>query len=145
MGWHERLWVGIYKGVEVQEVKKWTKMQRVLCVCVKDEKSWNIELKDTKNIYFLIRKVLKYWTKDTKNIYFLNRKVLKHWTKWNKKSIFNFFSYLWCGIWEYFILFFWYRVLHLTKSHSFPHKVSTYIYIYIYIYIYLIYWPPYIK
>ena len=33
-------------------------MQRDLCVCVRDEKSWNIESKDTKNIYCLIRKVL---------------------------------------------------------------------------------------
>ena len=32
MGWHEGLWIGIYKEVEVQEVKM-IKMQRVLCVC----------------------------------------------------------------------------------------------------------------
>ena len=70
-------------------------MQRALCVCVRDEKSWNIEPKDTKNIYFLIRK------------------VLKHWTKSNKKSIFNLFlSLMWhlrifqfslcikCAIWQ---------------------------------------------
>ena len=42
-------------------------MQRVLYVCVRDEKSWNIEPNDTKNIYFLIRKVLKYWTKKKKS------------------------------------------------------------------------------
>ena len=70
-------------------------MQKALCVCVRDEKSWNIEPKDTKNIYFLIRK------------------VLKHWTKSNKKSIFNLFlSLMWhlrifqfsfcikCAIWQ---------------------------------------------
>ena len=38
-------------------------MHRVLYVCVRDEKSRNIELKDTKNIYFLIRKVLKHGIK----------------------------------------------------------------------------------
>ena len=37
-------------------------------------------------------KVLKHIEpNDTKNTYFLIRKVLKHWTKWNKKSIFNLF------------------------------------------------------
>ena len=36
-------------------------------VCVRGEKSWNIEPKDTKNIYFLIRKVLKHWIKYKKN------------------------------------------------------------------------------
>ena len=55
------------------------KCKKVLCVFVSDEKSWNIEPKDIKNIYFLIRKVLKYWT------------------KWNKKTIFNLFL-----SWEYF-------------------------------------------
>ena len=35
-------------------------MQRVSYVCVRDENSQNIELTDTKNIYCLIRKVLKY-------------------------------------------------------------------------------------
>ena len=39
------------------------KCKKVLCVFVSDEKSWNIEPKDIKNIYFLIRKVLKQWTK----------------------------------------------------------------------------------
>ena len=48
------------------------KMQRVLCVCVMNEKSWNIELKDTKNIYLLIRKFLKYWTKGYKEYLFVN-------------------------------------------------------------------------
>ena len=33
-------------------------MQRDLYVCVRDEKSWNIEPKNTKNIYCLIRIVL---------------------------------------------------------------------------------------
>ena len=112
-------------------------MQRVLCVCVKDEKSWNIELKDTKNIYFLIRKVLKYWTKDTKNIYFLNRKVLKHWTKWNKKSIFNFFSYLWCGIWEYFILFFYFFIFCIECSSWQNLILSRIKFLLLYIYIYI--------
>ena len=40
--------------------KLWIKMQRVLCVCVRDEKSWTIESNDVKNIYFLIREVLKH-------------------------------------------------------------------------------------
>ena len=57
------------------------KCKKVLCVSVSDEKSWNIEPKDIKNIYFLIIKVLKYWT------------------KWNKKSIFNLFSSpMWLGL-----------------------------------------------
>ena len=79
---------------------------------MRDEKSWNIEPKDTKNIYFLIRK------------------VLKHWTKWNKKSIFNLFlSIMWyLRIFQFFL----YRMCHLTKSHGFSHEIST-LYIYIYI------------
>ena len=47
-----------------------------------DEKSWNIEPKNTKNIYLLIKK------------------VLKHWTKWNKSQYLICF-YLWCGTWKY--------------------------------------------
>ena len=44
-GWHERLWVGIYKGVEVQEVKivNWN-VKSFVCMC----EGW---------------KGLKYWTK----------------------------------------------------------------------------------
>ena len=63
-------------------------MQSVLCVCVMDEKFWNITQKDTKNIYLLIRKVLKYWTK---------------WKK--KKCQYLICSYLWCDTWEYFNFF----------------------------------------
>ena len=34
VGWHERLWVGIYKGVEVQEVKivNWN-VKSFACMC----------------------------------------------------------------------------------------------------------------
>ena len=57
MGWHEGLWVGIYiNELKYKEWKWWIEMQRILCVCVREEKTWNIEPKDTKNIYFLIRK-----------------------------------------------------------------------------------------
>ena len=45
MVWHEGLRVGIYNGGRSVrgENGAYIKMQRVLCVCVKDEKSWNIE------------------------------------------------------------------------------------------------------
>ena len=79
-----------------------------MCIC-KGWKSWNIKPNDTKNIYFLIKK------------------VLKHWTKWNKKSIFNLFlSIMW-----YLIIFqfFLHRMRCLAKSHSFSHEIST-LYIY---------------
>ena len=115
MGWHEWLWVGIHKGVEVQEVKLWIKIQRVLYVCVNDEKSRNIEPNDIKNIYFLIRK------------------VLKNWTKWNKKSIFNLLLSL---MWHLRIFKFSLdKMRHLAKLYDFSHEISTFIYIYIYIYI----------
>ena len=88
-------------------------MQRVLCVCVRDEKSLYIEPKDIKNIYFLIRKVLKYWT------------------KWNKKSIFNLFLSL---FWHLKIFqFSMYRMRYLAESRAFSHEFFTFIYIYIYI------------
>ena len=87
-------------------------MQRVLCVCVRDEKSLYIEPKDIKNIYFLIRKVLKYWT------------------KWNKKSIFNLFLSL---FWHLKIFqFSMYRMRYLAESRAFSHEFFTFIYIYIY-------------
>ena len=46
-------------------------MQRGLCVCVRDEKSWKIEPKDTKNIYFLIRKILNIEPNETKSQYLI--------------------------------------------------------------------------
>ena len=52
-------------------------------VCVRGEKSWNIEPKDTKNIYFLIRRVLKHKLKEIRSQYLIC-------------------SYFWCGTWEYF-------------------------------------------
>ena len=54
VGWHERLWVGIYKGVEVQEVKivNWN-VKSFVCMC----EGW---------------KVLKYWTKWCKEYLFFN-------------------------------------------------------------------------
>ena len=85
-------------------------MQRVLCVYVRDEKSWIIESNDVKNIYFLIRK------------------VLKHWTKWNKKSIFNLFLSL---TWHLKIFqFSLHRMRHLAKSHAFSYEFSAFMYIY---------------
>ena len=125
MGWHEGLRLGIYKGIEVQKWKWWIKMQKVLYVSMRDEKSWNIKLKDRKNIYFSIRK------------------VLKHWTKWNKKSTFNLFlSPMWhLRIFQFSL----HRMHHLAESHTFPHEVSAYIYIYIYRWlIELIFWEEYI-
>ena len=79
-------------------------------VCVRDENSWNIEPKDTKNIYFLIRK------------------VLKHWTKWNKKSIFNLFL-----SWEHFNSFCIEYVTWQNLILSYMRSLLLYIYIYIYI------------
>ena len=32
-------------------------------ICVRSKKSWDIEPNNTKNIFFVIRKVLKHWTK----------------------------------------------------------------------------------
>ena len=45
MVWHEGLRVGIYNvGRSIRgENGAHIKMQRVLCVCAKDKKSWNIE------------------------------------------------------------------------------------------------------
>ena len=78
-------------------------------ICVRDENSWNIEPKDTKNIYFLIRK------------------VLKHWTKWNKKSIFNLFL-----SWEHFNSF---CIECATWQNLILYHIKSLLYIYIYIYI----------
>ena len=86
-------------------------MQRVLCVCVRDEKSWNIESKDTKNIYFLIKK------------------ILKHLTKSNKRLIFNLFLSLICHL--RIFQFSLQRMWLLAEPHAFPLEVSTFIYIYI--------------
>ena len=54
--WHLRFFYFLFflHRIEICE-RWWIKKQRVLCVCVRDEKSWNIESNDTKNIYFLIR------------------------------------------------------------------------------------------
>ena len=83
-------------------------MQRVLCVFVRDEKSWNIEANDTKNIYFLIRK------------------VLKHWTKWNKKSIFKLLLSLMWHLRKF--KFSLHRMRHLAEPHAFSHEVFAFIY-----------------
>ena len=58
-------------------------MQRILCVCVRDDKFWNIEPKDTKNIYFLMRKVFKIEPNEIKSQHLIC-------------------SNLWCDTWEYF-------------------------------------------
>ena len=47
----------------MQDVKMVNENTKRFVLCVRDEKSWNIKPMDTKNIYFLIRKVLKHWTK----------------------------------------------------------------------------------
>ena len=92
-----------------------------MCVCVNDEKSWNIKLKDTKNIYFLIRK------------------VFKHQTKWNKKSIFNLFLSMFLSISQKkkFVLIYdvtlenisilFARIQHLIESYTFPHEIFAFI------------------
>ena len=85
-------------------------MHRVLRVYMRDEKSWNIEPKDTKNIYFFVRK------------------ILKHWSKWNKKLIFNLFLFL---MWHLRIFqLSLHRICHLVEPNAFSHNVSAYIYIY---------------
>ena len=54
MGWHEGLWVGIYKGVELQDVKMVnSNAKSLMCMC----EGW---------------KVLKYWTKEYKEYLFFN-------------------------------------------------------------------------
>ena len=106
MAWRVMGWC-IYKGVEVQGWKLWIKLQRVLCVCVRDEKSWYIEPKYTNNIYFLIIKILKYWT------------------KWNKELIFNLLLSL---MWHLRIFqFSLYRMRYLAEPHIFPYEVSTFV------------------
>ena len=54
MVWHEELWVGIYSGGRSVrgENGAYIKMQKILSVCARDEKSWNIEPNDTKIIIF---------------------------------------------------------------------------------------------
>ena len=62
-------------------------MQRVLFVCVKDKKSWNIESKDIKNIFFFLEKS---WNIESNKI------------KSQSLIFFFFFSNLWYDTWEYF-------------------------------------------
>ena len=82
-----------------------------LCVCVREEKSWNIEPNDTKNFYFLIRKVLKYWQK--------------------KKNVFNFFVF---NVALEIILILFANNALLSRTSCFP-TWGFYFFIYIYIYI----------
>ena len=54
MVWHEGLRVGIYNGGRSVRGGNgaYIKMQRVLCVCARDEESWNIELNNIKKYLF---------------------------------------------------------------------------------------------
>ena len=94
-----------------------------MCVCVRDEKTWNIKPKDTNYIYFLIRKVLKLWNKWNKNKYLIC-------------------SYLWYGTWEYFnslcIQYNTWKNLILFHIRSLLLFIYLSIYLSIYIYIYIV-------
>ena len=54
MKWHEGLWVGIYKGIEMQKVKivGWN-AKRFVCM-YEGGKILIIESKETKNLYLFI-------------------------------------------------------------------------------------------
>ena len=87
-------------------------------MCVRNEKSWNIEPNKTnssfKTLYNNVTKI-----------------VLKHWTKRNKESLLLnlFLSLMWLK--GYFNSL--YRVFHMAEPHALLHEVFAYIYIYIYI------------
>ena len=51
--------------------KWWIKKQRVLCVCMRDEKSWNIEPKNTKIFIFKLEKSWNIESNETKSQYLI--------------------------------------------------------------------------
>ena len=73
MTWHERLWACVYKRVEVKMMNENAKS----FLCVKDEKSWNIEPnKKNSSLKTLNNNVTKYsWNIELFEIIFMYIKI----------------------------------------------------------------------